>query len=312
MIVVLTIADDVYVPDLVVAAVAARGHDVVRVDSDDFPGGHRVTVDEGGAWSFVDRGGAVVDASVVWSRRRWPGTRSVVDERYAAGAAAQARALFHAWLRDRGDEVVNAVDAEDRAEDKVLQLRLARELGFSVPETLISNDPDRVRGFVDDVRADGGAVVTKLLVPLLSSMQGSAGFFFTAEVDDAALADIDAVVHAPQIFQRRVDKQLELRVQVVGDRVFCGALAASAVDWRLQQRGTWTQHALPPSTSERCLQLCRDLGLVTGAIDLVVDQAGAERFLEINPAGEWGFLQRDTDEDIAGAIADVLVAAAGK
>lgn len=309
MIVILTIKDDVYVPDIVIAAVAARGHEALRVDSDDFPGSLTLSVDDDGVF-LLTRDGVPLRPAAVWARRRWPASRLVVDARYAGSAAAQARTLFHAWLRDAGDRVVNAVDAEDRAEDKVLQLRLARRLGFTVPATLVGNDPAAVRRFVKTQRDLGFDVVTKLLVPLVSSMQATRGFFYTSLVDDDALAHVDDVVHAPQIFQRRLDKALELRVQVVGDHVFCGALVARARDWRLQTEGAWQHHTLPAATHDRCLRLCRALGLVTGAIDLVVDAAGIEHFLEVNPAGEWGFLERDLGLPIADALAEQLVKAA--
>lgn len=306
-VVVLTVSADVYVPDVVCAAVRARGADAVRVDSDDFASAaFAVSVDD------ADEFAVVVDqqplrASRIWARRRWPGTRSAVVDEHQAGAAAQARTLFHAWLRARGGDVVNAVDAEDRAEDKVLQLRIARELGFTVPRTLISNDPARVRAFCADVTGAGGVVVTKLLAPLTASFSSNDGFFYTSVVDEHDVAHVDDVVHAPQIFQRRVDKVTELRVQVIGDHVFCGALDADADDWRIQKSGTWTPQTLSTATELRCLRLCRALGLVTGAVDLVVDSDGVEHFLEINPAGEWGFLQRDCGLPIAEALAAVLV-----
>ena len=320
MIFILTVSDDVYVPDLVVDAVRARGEDAVRVDSDEFASAaFAISADVGADGEEFDVAVAVVAGGVarrprrIWARRRWPGARSRVADEFRAGAVSQSRALLHAWLRARGDDVINAVDAEDRAEDKLLQLRAARAVGFAVPDTVVTNDPARVRAFVAAARADGGDVVTKLLSPLSSSFAPTAAFFYTSDVDDAVLAHVDEVVHAPQIFQRKVRKALELRVQVVGGEVFCGALpvdgtggSGDVVDWRLQQTGRWQRHALSSSTADRCRALCRALGLITGAIDLVVDGGGAERFLEVNPAGEWGFLQRDLDLPIANALAALL------
>ncbi len=304
VIVILTVKDDVYVPDIVADAVRARGVDVVRVDSDEFAGAGFSVSSDGDHFDVLVNG-EVLDASCIWARRRWPGARSAVVDEFRAGAAAQARVLFHSWLRARGDDVKNDVDAEDRAEDKLLQLRTARRLGFTIPATLVSNDPARVRDF-----CTGNDVVTKLLAPLSSSFAATDAFFYTSVVDDQALRHIAEVAHAPQIFQRRVDKVRELRVQVVGalqdGQVFCGALDADSTDWRLQQSGRWTAYALSPATTARCLALCRALALDTGAIDLVVDHVGVEHFLEINPAGEWGFLERDCGLPIANALADLL------
>jgi glutathione synthase/RimK-type ligase-like ATP-grasp enzyme len=310
VIVLCTIADDTYVPDVVAAALAARGADAIRVDSDTFPSADvALTADAAGRFVLRHRG-VVVDVSAVWARRRWPGHRTPVDAQHAPGVVRQAHAMWHAWLRQLGGCVVNAVDVEDVAEDKLLQLRVARELGFSIPDTCVSNDPDDVRAFIQRTERAGGVVCTKLLAPLVQSMGAAAGFFYTAVVDKDVARFIDDVAHAPMIFQRQIEKVTELRVQVVGDHVFCGALAAKARDWRLQQEGSFVPHTLPPALAARCVALCRRLGVVTGAIDLVTDRHGFTSFLEVNPAGEWGFLQRDCGLDIAGALADVLVAAA--
>ncbi|MDP2342525.1 MAG: MvdC family ATP-grasp ribosomal peptide maturase [Deltaproteobacteria bacterium] len=311
----LTCRDDFYVPELVVDAVRALGLPVLRVDSDLFPGVHALSIDDAGRWHLEAAGVVVDDVTAVWCRRRWPGAGLTVDERWRAGCVAQGQRLMGAWLRALGGRVVNDVDAEDAAEDKVLQLRVARGLGFQIPETLISNDPARVRAFVDVVRRGGGRVITKLLAPLLSSMQAADGFFYTANVDDDDLSHVADVIHAPQIFQRAIDKTLELRVQVVGAteqeaQVFCGALPATVQDWRLQQGARWQHHTLSTTTTARCRALIQSLGLVTGAIDLLVDGEGREWFLEVNPAGEWGFLQAELGLPIAEALARVLSARA--
>lgn len=313
----LTCRDDFYVPDLVAHAVRALGHDVARVDTDLFPGAHTLSVGDDGWHVRVAGAGAIDDVSAIWSRRRWPGLGLMVEPRFHAGCAAQGRSLMAAWLKDPGCRVVNDVAAEDAAEDKVLQLRVARALGFLVPDTLVSNEPERVRGFVEGIRGQGGRVVTKLLSPLIASVRADDGFFYTHEVFDDDLAFISDVIHAPQIFQRAIDKHLELRVQVVSDDVFVGALAAAengepgAQDWRQQQGGVWQHHALSTTTTARCVALVRSLGLVTGAVDLLVDVDGREWFLEVNPAGEWGFLQAELGLPIAAAIARALVAEPG-
>jgi glutathione synthase/RimK-type ligase-like ATP-grasp enzyme len=50
----------------------------------------------------------------------------------------------------------------------------------------------------------------------------------------------------------------------------------------------------------------RALGLGFGAVDLVVARDGSHHFLEVNPVGEWGMLERDLGLPIADAIAEEL------
>jgi hypothetical protein len=64
---------------------------------------------------------------------------------------------------------------------------------------------------------------------------------------------------------------------------------------------------VPPRIARTAVALVRRLGLVTGACDFVIDAAGTWWFLEVNPAGEWGWLTRDLSLPIADAIARALV-----
>jgi glutathione synthase/RimK-type ligase-like ATP-grasp enzyme len=48
------------------------------------------------------------------------------------------------------------------------------------------------------------------------------------------------------------------------------------------------------------------LGLSFGAVDFIRTPEGEHVFLEVNPSGEWGMLQRDLGLPIAEAIADIL------
>jgi glutathione synthase/RimK-type ligase-like ATP-grasp enzyme len=116
------------------------------------------------------------------------------------------------------------------------------------------------------------------------------------------------------VFQEQIPKQWELRVVYVNDKVFVGALDASVydtskVDWRKPgvDVGVWQHYDLPEQVLRR-LQIFMDkLGLLFGALDFIVTPLGEYVFLEINPIGEWGMLEKDLDLPIASAIADTLL-----
>jgi glutathione synthase/RimK-type ligase-like ATP-grasp enzyme len=304
---VLTHSGDYDVPDRVLAAAAALGRAAVRIDTDLFP--RSAT----GALSF---GGAALDAflpgaKAVWCRRVWTAQKPpAVEGAHQQACQRQARAFFAgalATLALRGVRVLNDPSAELRAEHKPLQLQAARELGFLVPPTWIGNDPESATTFLKDARAAGVPVVIKLLSPLSVSMDGSGAFLHTTTLPKDAIEHVCELVHAPVILQHRLPKTHDLRVIVVGDTVLCGALFDKSDDWRLHGRGRWLQAELAPLTARRCVGLCRVLGLDVAAIDLVRTDDGGEHFLEVNPAGEWGFLARDCGLPIAEALAARLV-----
>lgn len=311
---ILTRSDDAVVPELVTAALSHLGeHDVVRVDTDRYPDALTLSDDGDDAILGLHDGRRLRLSSLraVWRRRCWPGARVGCDPAFAAAAAAQARHAFDAALSrlaDAGAVVVeNHPERERIAEQKPRQLGLARRLGFAVPETLISNDPAAVRAFVNRIHDAGDRVVTKLLTPLSATMRGDGPFVHTHTLREDDVAALDDVRFAPQIFQRRVEKTLDVRVQVMGDVVVAGATACTSDDWRIDSSGRFERFDVDVAFADRCRALCRALGLGTGALDFVVDAAGAFFFLEVNPAGEWGFLERDLGRGLPAALARLLL-----
>jgi glutathione synthase/RimK-type ligase-like ATP-grasp enzyme len=205
---------------------------------------------------------------------------------------------------------VNPLDAGTAAEDKPRQLRLARELGLSVPRTLVTNDPEAVRAFREEV----GPLVTKMLTPLSQSMGKAELFVRTSAVRDEDLADLSGLALAPMVFQERIRKQRELRVACVGNRCFAGALdasrsAAGQVDWRAARPDEvrWEHAELDADLAARLARLVSALGLAYGAADLIETPSGETVFLELNPGGEWGMLERDLGLPIGAALAEELL-----
>jgi glutathione synthase/RimK-type ligase-like ATP-grasp enzyme len=125
-----------------------------------------------------------------------------------------------------------------------------------------------------------------------------------------------AVRHAPVVVQEYVPKQVELRITVVGDRVFAAEIDSQASpmarhDWRAGDPRTMAhrRHPLPLKEAERCLRLTRALDLCFGAIDMVLTPGGEYVFLEINPNGQWGWIQDLTGMPIAEVLAEILAVA---
>jgi glutathione synthase/RimK-type ligase-like ATP-grasp enzyme len=206
---------------------------------------------------------------------------------------------------------VNDRRSERAAENKLLQLRAARESGLDIPPTLMTNDAARARDFYE---AEGGRVVAKLLRPLSVSMGDAPFFVYTSDVRAEDIEALDSLRHCPVVFQRKIEKRRELRVAYVAGKLFAGALDASAsargrTDWRLAEPGecSWSSAELEPALSARLEKLMRRLGLDYGAIDLIETPEGGHVFLEVNPGGEWGMLEHDLGLPISEAIADALL-----
>jgi glutathione synthase/RimK-type ligase-like ATP-grasp enzyme len=315
-----THSDDHFTIDRVADGVRRRGARPIRVDSDTFPHAMTLTLPAAGlvgaTLTVPHERIALDEVEAVWVRRMWAGRalEGKVDARFVGACFRESRALFRAMLArlESQARVVNGYEATLAAEEKPRQLDVARALGFDIPATVHTNDPDAVRAFFD---AHEGRVVTKLQGALTQSMQPQGDFLYTSRVARADLTQLEGLSLAPQVFQEEIDKVRELRVVVVGDRVFTGAidtrsLPHAAVDWRRARMSddvNWEHASLDDDTARRACALVHTLGLVTGALDFIESTAGRLVFLEVNPAGEWGFLESELGLPIGDALAGALL-----
>jgi len=129
-------------------------------------------------------------------------------------------------------------------------------------------------------------------------------------------AHYQSVRYAPALFQERIPKKVELRVTVVGRKVFAAEIRSQEIsrlhiDWRMAreygQDRYYGVYKLPQAIAERCVRLVRALGLCFGAIDLIVTPDDQYVFLEVNPNGQWAFIESWTGLPIGAAIADLLI-----
>jgi hypothetical protein len=315
---ILTHSADRYVIERVSEALAERGARSVRFDTDLFPLEARLAARSGwGGEARVLRCGTLElelgRVRAVWARKLWtPRLPGTLDARVRDGCLRETRAGLLAWLAALdGVRWVNPLGAATLASNKLRQLELARVAGLTVPRTLVTNDPDEVRAF----RAEVGEVVAKMLTPLSVSMEGGGMFVHTTRLRPDDLDALDGLRCSPMVFQELVPKALELRVACVGERCLAGAIDASASragrdDWRLARpdEARWQPHELAGPVADALRRLRASLGLAYGAADLILTPDGRQVFLELNPGGEWGMLERDLGLPVGAALAGELLA----
>ena len=137
---------------------------------------------------------------------------------------------------------------------------------------------------------------------------------YTSPVVEAHLKLIGRVRVTPCLFQKNIPKLFEVRTTVVGHRTFSAAIYSqeneeTRHDWR--RGGTELRmepYDLPMDVSKMITKLTSALDLVYGAIDMIVTPEGEHVFLEINPSGQFGFVEQSTGLPILSCLADALVA----
>jgi len=303
---------------LVSEALARRGVRPIRFNTDLFPSAVKLMAragDERVAQLITETGEqvSVDEVRAVWARKLWPPRMNDdLDERYRSMCVSESVAALDGFL-DALHEArwVNDLDRQRDAENKQRQLRLATRAGLRVPRTVVTNDANAARQFFAETE---GETVAKLLRPVTVSMDAVDAFVYTNRVREEDLADAEALRHSPMVFQELIPKACELRVAYVAGEAFAGALDATGTsrghtDWRraAPEECHWQSAQLATEITDGLQRLMSELGLVFGAIDLICTPAGEYVFLEVNPSGEWGMLERELGLPISEAIAQALL-----
>ncbi len=299
--------------DSVVRALAARGVDIFRCDAAEFPGRLAMTGALGphGWGASLRNGHRSVDlANVVGAYYRRPSrfdfSAGMSDEE-RSWAAAEARYGFGGLL-SATLPWLNHPAAIARAEYKPLQLQAAARSGLRVPETLLTNDPDAARRFAD--RLDG-RVVYKSLSGQLISADGEFKAIYTTPLPPSDQGHPDVALTAHLFQQQIIDKTYEVRLTVAGDRLFAAAIhtgsGSAPLDWRRDYANlAYTPIDVPDGVADGVPSLMHMLDLRFGALDFAVTATGQWWFLEVNPNGQWGWIEDATGLPITAAIADEL------
>jgi len=314
----LTHSGDFYTVDRVAEALARRGVRPVRFNTDLFPSVVKLSAHAGDqhAAHLVTETGEQISANevhAVWARKLWmPRMADDLDERYRAMCISESVGALEGFLDALHDaRWVNNLSRQRDAENKQRQLRLAARAGLRVPRTLVTNDPAAARQFFAETE---GQTVAKLLRPLEVSMDAAKSVVYTNRVREEDLAGAEGLRHSPMVFQELIPKAYELRVACVAGEVFAGAINATGTsrghtDWRRAalEEVHWQEAQLPGEVASSLRALMSELGLVFGAVDLICTPAGEHVFLEVNPSGEWGMLERDLGLPISESIAKTLL-----
>jgi glutathione synthase/RimK-type ligase-like ATP-grasp enzyme len=309
----LTHSADHFTIDRVYAGVARRGYHPIRLDSDRFPAACQLTTRVGSDGISLrlrtdEVEWPIDDVISVWMRRIFdPPRPPELTDVEASQCVRESRAALEGFLSAlHGAHWLDPLAHVREAENKLLQLREAHRAGLRVPRTVVGNDPDEARALW---QACDGQLVAKMLTAVTRSMGPPTAAVYTHTLRASDLEDLDGLALAPMIFQERIDKVRELRVVYLAGRCFVGALDARADDWRKPTQAAtspWRVDRLPDDVTARLDALMRALRLRFGVADFLVDRDGAHVFLELNPVGEWGMLERDLDLPIADAIAEEL------
>ncbi len=207
---------------------------------------------------------------------------------------------------------VNRQERRHRVRSKIEQQRVARKVGLRIPKSLYGNDPDRIRDFL---RQQGGRLAYKSFNQQGPWVMGDWGFayLYTSVVTEEHLREDQALRAAPGIYQELVPKDYELRITVIGRRVFPTKIDSQAVDegkvdWRFAQHEMHYEPVEIPAQLERgILAMMEEFDLAYGAFDFILTPEGQYVFLEVNEAGQFLFAEHETGVPLLDAFCELLI-----
>lgn len=248
---------------------------------------------------------ALSDANVLWLRR--PRANQLLDLPLADDRAQRivhndCRGGLTGYLSTHfKGKWISPPQATYEAADKLFQLKVAEKCGFRVPKTLVSQRKSEV---IDFFEYCGGEIIVKTIVGAPEP------FLKTIRINDPGSLDDDSVRAAPAIYQECIPGTDHLRLTCFGNQSFGALIEAEELDWRTNLNVPISSYCIPSNLHKKILVVLDYLGLEMGAIDIKLTPDGEPVWLEVNPQGQFLFLDPLTDLDLATKFADYLISVA--
>lgn len=201
---------------------------------------------------------------------------------------------------------INPIFETYKAERKLYQLNIAKKIGFKIPRSLITNIPSEVKKFISEKEC--------IIKPISHGLQISDEEIFsmyTSSIDKDLEFNLDELFETPVYVQEKIQNQFDIRVTVIGAKLFPVSIKKgnlNEVDWRKPEiLKDYQTIELPASVADKCFEINNKLGLSYSAIDLIQSKNDEYTFLEVNPAGEWVWLEKELGLPLSQKIIEELI-----
>ncbi|WP_159040320.1 ATP-grasp domain-containing protein [Streptomyces virginiae] len=248
--------------------------------------------------------GEIIDIrslGALWMRRRGRrksfGYSGLTDSPYWEFVAANddsavsgilAQEFKGAWVDNPG-----AITA---AENKITQLSVARKVGLRSPATLVSQNPEQIIRFHEE---HGGEIIVKSLRSVGATQP-------TRRVTKELLKDDASMRLCPAIYQEAIEGTEHLRVHIFGRHSFAAIIKSEELDWRRNSYVETRQFSLPSHLEEKLRNILSSLRLSMGIFDLKISKEGEYVWLEVNPQGQFLFMEGLSGIALTNAVAQHL------
>jgi glutathione synthase/RimK-type ligase-like ATP-grasp enzyme len=203
---------------------------------------------------------------------------------------------------------INPMFATHIAERKIYQLHTASRMGLDTPRSIITNNRQKA---LDFLRGNQASIIKPVSNGLQVLTDITYSIYTTAiDPDDFGDLALAKTFETPVFLQNRIMNSADIRVTIVGQHLFAVKIVkeGNEVDWRKPEIiKKYELMQLPAELEKKLLQLNKFLGMIYSAIDLILTPKGEFIFLEINPVGEWVWLEHELGIDISGKLIQELL-----
>lgn len=188
----------------------------------------------------------------------------------------------------------------------------AMSVGLEIPETLISGDKKEIKEFYTK---NNGELITKSLYEIIPRIPGNENFWIKSYTQK--LENINEMPESffPTLFQKNIEKKYEVRVFYILGECYSAAIMSqqnekTKVDLRNSDKNAKNRivpYKLTPELKSKVLKLMTVLNLNTGSLDFMIGTNGTAYFLEVNPVGQYGWINAACNFGISDDIAKKMI-----
>lgn len=311
MILCITHSQDFYTIDRFFQYLSSKNIPYFRLNSDQLNHLQKISISEDSFQITGEDGKSVSsnDITGVWNRKIWRiSVPEELDQEYEKIFLNEyAHLRYNLFTQLQHLPWINPYENEKKVDgNKMFQLKVAKRNHLTIPPTVFTNDEEKVKAFFEEHCS--GKAIAKLHGVTRKTMSGE-NLISTMVIEQETLENLSGMIYCPMIFQPYIDKEYELRIMYVDGEFYTGKINNSEnADWRVSHKDYfWTAYELPADIRTNLTSMMKEMGLYTGAIDMIRGKDGKYYFLEVNPQGEWGMLQKELGFPIAERIADNLI-----
>ena len=265
--------------------------------------------------SNLDKSVELNDKWSIWNRRVMdPEIPSSIPKKLEDIVFTETKRTWEGLLFTHPGKVVNRPQANFNANNKIDQLLFANNYGkgIKIPKTVLTNNPEDFKKFYGDL----SKVSFKLLkAPIVKSNVG--GEYLTCYnniVNKEHLERSKLIRNNPSLFQEYIEKKYELRItalenKVVGIKIDSQNSDTSLIDFRRYdfENVKYEHIDIPKNVENFCLDMVKHYGLLFGEFDFIKNKNDEYVFLEINPNGQWLWLELKSGYNLTKDVAENLL-----